>query len=536
MFYFSSAQGYLASHSCLHAMKGSATVICPQPETLMLKRLLILLAIPFFPLVALDTSSLETAIKSLIEQFQGGSKQDDFTCTDHTIQIASGPLTYSAITGTLDQYTNHGDIAGKLFFTAYLKKTEELNRPVTFIFNGGPGGSVLSMHIGGFGPRRLLLPEEGQKTLPPYQLIDNQETILDISDIVLIDPVGTGYSEASQPGYKPAYFSVEGDLFSFTEFIRMFCIHFNRWNSPKYLIGASYGSARACGLSESLLEYGIHLNGVVLMSSALDFSTLITQRDTCLSECLRIPTLAATSWFHGRTMKDQTLEQVVEYARRFAYEEYAPIMMQPNRLGQAEQTAFYQKLSDLIGLPVDTIRRYQARFDEHRYVTEFMATSRKLIGGTDSRYIGDRSSLGDEYIEDPSYKNLRPAFYPAFLNYMQNELETKSHFPKYISFSTEAFLSWNWWTYDNQLTFPNFMQNLRRALVANPHMKVFVGSGYYDIRTPFGAAEYSIDHLGLPDSYRKNFQLEYYEAGHGYIFDLASLKKFRKDLTGFYAN
>lgn len=502
----------------------------------MLKRLLIILCIPISLLVAEENSSLEKVIIDLIEHFRGSEKRDDFTCTSHTIQLPSGSLEYDAITGTLNQYTNQGDLAGKLFFTAYLKKTEEANRPVTFIFNGGPGGSALSMHIGGLGPRRLLLPEEGLKALPPYQLIDNQETILDTTDIVMVDPMGTGYSQSSRPEYNRAYFGVEGDIFSFTEFVRMFCVHFNRWNSPKYLLGASYGTARACGLAESLLGYGIHLNGVVLMSCALDYSTLITQRDLSLSECLRIPTFAATSWYHGRTMQDYTLEQVADYARRFAYEEYAPVMLQPNRLNAIEQQAFYQKLSDLIGLPVDILRRFKGRIDEHRYVTEFMAPNHKLIGGTDSRYVGDSSALGEEYGEDPSYKDLRAAFYPAFVNYMQNELETKSYFPKYISFSTEAFMSWNWWTYDNPLTYPNFMHNLRRALVSNPHMKVFVGSGYYDIRTPFGAAEYSIDHLDLPDSYRKNFQMEYYEAGHGYIFDLASLKKFRQDLTKFYAN
>ena len=262
----------------------------------------------------------------------------------------------------------------------------------------------------------------------------------------------------------------------------------------------------------------------------------ISQRDFGIADCLRIPTLAATSWYHGKTMQNKTLDEVIQYARKFAYEEYAPFMFQPFRLNTAKQKDFYQNFSNLIGLPVDTLLRYQGRIDESLYVTEFLAPNRKLIGGVDSRYIGDTSALGSEYIEDPSYKDLRPAFYPAFLHYMQNELETHSEFPKYISFNTEAFMSWNWWTYDNGLTHPNFNQRLRRALVANPNMKVFVGSGYYDIRTPFAAAEYSIDHLELPGSYRDNIQMEYYEAGHGFIFDLASLKKFKKDLTKFYAN
>jgi carboxypeptidase C (cathepsin A) len=501
-----------------------------------LSKLIPLLVLPLLSLFAEETSPIESAIKSLLEQFQSPKESDNFTITNHTIQLDSSPLSYKAVTGTLNQYTDHGEIAGKLFFTAYLKETEEKNRPVTFIFNGGPGASSLAMHIGGLGPKRLLLPEEGQRTLPPYQLVDNQETILDMTDIVMVDPIGSGYSETEQDIYKFALYGVEGDIFSFAEFIRIFCIHFDRWNCPKYLLGASYGTARACGLSESLIDTGVYLNGIVLLSCALDYTTIVSQRDLALADCLRLPTLAATSWFHKKTMQNYSLAEVVEYARKFSFEEYMPVMLQPNRYSSSQLQSFYQKLSDLIGLPADTLRRYQGRLKEDLYVTEFLAPERKLIGGIDSRYIGDVSAIAGEYIEDPSYQDIRPAFYPAFLNYMQNELETKSQFPKYTTFSIEAFLSWNWWTYDNPLTYPNFMQRLRRSLVSNPAMKVFVGSGYYDIRTPFGAAEYSIDHLELPTSYRNNFQMEYYEAGHAFIFDLASLKKFKQDLVKFYAN
>jgi len=501
----------------------------------MMKKLLILL----LPL-AFVFADEEEPFRSLLEQlFHGANKEDQtpFTSTYHTLELPSGTISYETVTGILPQYLDNGEKAGKLFFTAYLKESEEEtdpNRPITFIFDGGPGGSSMAMHIGGFGPRRLLLPEEGQKTLPPYQLTDNLETILDVSDLVFIDPIGTGYSKAERTEYKYNYYSVEGDLYSFSEFIRMFCIEFNRWNSPKYLIGASYGTLRAVGVAESLAHMGIYVNGLGLLSTAFDYHFQISERDFPFSDWLKIPSFAATAWYHERSFQDKPLEEVINTARRFMYEEYAPMMLQPNRYNMMEKFDLYQNLSSLIGLPLDTIRRYEGRIDEDIFTTEFFAVDRKVLGGVDSRYIGNVSSIASEYREDPSYQDLRPAFYPAFMNYLQNELDTTKEF-KYISFSPEAFAFWNWATFDS-LTVPNFLQRLRRTLVDNPHLKVFIGSGYYDLRTPFAAMEYSIDHLELPSSYQKNFQIEYYPAGHGFIFHLPSLKKFKRDLHKFYAN
>ncbi|MDE3045871.1 MAG: hypothetical protein KGJ02_04420 [Verrucomicrobiota bacterium] len=501
---------------------------------------LLLLILPLTALRAAGEIDFETALKSFLELLakEGSEQGDEFTKTSHTIHLKNEKLSYTAITGKLPQYAVNGEEVGELFFTAYLQDPSDSNRPVTFVFNGGPGGSSLPLHIASIGPRRLLLPEEGQKTLPPYEMIDNPETLLDVTDIVLIDPIGTGYSRANKEAYKSLYYSVEGDLASFSEFIRMFCITFKRWNSPKYLMGISYGTCRACGLAETLrAAWGIHLNGVILMSPALDFQTLGfigVQRDRPLNDCLSIPTFAATAWYHGRTMQDKTIEETVDYARRFMYEQYLPVMMQPSRLNNDERKAFYQSLADLIGLPLSTIQRYEGRLSERIYTTEFLASDRKVIGGIDSRYIGDVSTLQGEFHEDPSYRDFRPALYPSFLNYMQTELETDvpTH---YFNFSVDAHSRWDFSTYDTPGEFPNFLQRLRRSLVDQPHMKVFVGAGYYDLRTPFGAAEYSLDHLELPASYQENFQVEYYPAGHGFVFHLESLKKLKADLTKFYA-
>ncbi|HEV7737211.1 MAG TPA: hypothetical protein VGO47_07565, partial [Chlamydiales bacterium] len=251
------------------------------------------------------------------------------------------------------------------------------------------------------------------------------------------------------------------------------------------------------------------------------------------SDCLLIPSLAATAWHHGRIMQEKTLKEVVEFARRFMNERYAPVMFQPSRLNGAEINTYYQDLANLIGLPLDSIRRYGSRIDEMTYVTEFMASERKNIGAMDSRYSGDISTINRELYEDPSYRDLAPAFYPSYMNYLQTDLNLRIRSAAYEDFSIEALHSWDWGTYDSP-GLPNFLQRLRRTIISNPTMNIFIGSGYYDLRTPFSAMEYSIDHLDLPSNYRKNFQIEYYEAGHGFIFDRDCLRKFNRDVKRFY--
>jgi carboxypeptidase C (cathepsin A) len=244
-----------------------------------------------------------------------------------------------------------------------------------------------------------------------------------------------------------------------------------------------------------------------------------------------IPTFAATAWYHGRLWPEAKIEEVVDFARRFAYEDYTPFMLQPNRASPHEQNLFYSKLSQLIGLKEETVRRYCGRFDELLYTTEFMAPERKVIGGLDSRYVGDLSGIQRLPFEDPSYRDMQ-GISCAFRAYLQKELNTHRPLaPPYASYSSHLY--WNFATYDSFLL-PDVLQRLRRTLIRNPQMKVFSGSGYYDCRTPFAATEFCFDHMELPPSYRKNLQFEYYEGGHGFVFDLNCLKKLQKDLIQFY--
>jgi carboxypeptidase C (cathepsin A) len=417
-----------------------------------------------------------------------------------------------------------------MFYLAYT--LDEPERPITFIFPGGPGAAATSEAIFTFGPRRLLTADEGRSKLPPYELIDNTETLLEFTDLVFVDPPECGFSRITENGKAFTFHSVEGDIHALSDFIQNYLTEFQRWNSPKYLAGGSYGTVRCAGVALNLLQYDIAVSGMILDGCAIDYGTIGSERDRALPDCLLIPTFAATAWYHGRFWPDKTLEETVDYARRFAFDSYAPTMMQPSRLSRIEQDHFYKQLSEITGLPISTLQRYNGRINESIFTAEFLAPERKVIGGLDTRYIGDACAIDPDLEHDPSYLD-SIGMNCAFLNYLQKDLETEPPFPKYIGFSHDILYSWRFRTYDSKGEL-NFIQRLRKTLVVNPLLKVFIGAGYYDCRTPFAAAEYCFDHLDLPPSYKHNLQFNYYEAGHGLVFDSKSLKKMKRDLIQFY--
>jgi carboxypeptidase C (cathepsin A) len=455
----------------------------------------------------------------------------DLSITNHTIELESGPLSYTAITGMCPTYGEKGKEAN-LFFISFTKDDEE-ERPLTFVFPGGPGAAGTIESILTFGPRRLLTAGEGRTIHPPYRLIDNPQTLLEYTDLVFVDPVDCGFSKIEGEADPKYYFSLEGDLQILGEFIHSYIDISERWNSPIYLSGISYGTLRCCGLADNLLQYGIPVKGVILSGCAFNYSTLDSERDKAMPDWLLVPTFAATAWYHKRLWPEKSLEEVVDYARRFTYDELAPYMLQPARLSYVEKIELEKKLAHLTGLPIDTVKRYNLRINEKTYTAEFFGPQRKILGGVDTRYSGDIACIDPFQSHDPSYlDSLGTA--PAFNHYLQTELDT--HFPlsKYVGFSLNALKSWNFGSYDS-FGEPNLLQRLRHVMIINPMMKVFVGSGYFDCRTPFAATEFCFEHLDLPPSYIKNIHFKYYEAGHGHIFDFSALKKWKSDLTQFYS-
>lgn len=457
------------------------------------------------------------------------AEEDGFNTTHHEIKIEEAILSYKAITGTLPLFDGDKKIAD-LFFIAYVKD-DGADRPITFVFPGGPGAAGTLEALIALGPRRLLTAGEGRSILPPYSFIDNPQTILDMTDLVFVDPVNCGFSRADGDDYLSYFYSVEGDIQTLGEFVHAYVSHFERWNSPKYLAGSSYGTLRCCGLALNLLQYDILINGILLDGCAIEWTTIQSERDRFFPDCFLLPTFAATAWHHGRLWPDKPLVEIVDYARRFAYESYAPAMLQPSRLGSSEQTALYQQLAELTGLPLDTIRRYKGRINEDIFTSEFFASERKVLGGLDTRYSGDIDSIYPVG-QDPSYKD-SSGIAAAFHSYLQKELQTSMPYIHYVIFSWNVIYNWQIGTYDSKGE-PDFLQRLRRTMIYNPEMKIFVGSGYYDCRTPFAATEYSFDQIDLPHSYKKNIQFEYYEAGHGFVLDYPSLKKMKTDLVRFF--
>lgn len=455
--------------------------------------------------------------------------EDPFNTTQHQINLDGNVLSYKAITGTLPLFDEDKKTA-ELFFIAYIKD-DGGDRPITFVFPGGPGAAGTLESLVALGPRRLLTAAEGRSILPPYTIIDNPESIIDLTDLVFVDPVNCGFSQAEEEDHLPYFYSVEGDIQTLGEFIQTFISHFERWNSPKYLSGGSYGTLRCSGLALNLLQYDILINGILIDGCAIEWSTIQSERDRFFPDCFLVPTFAATAWRHGRLWPEKSIIEIVDYARRFAYESYAPAMLQPSRLSQFEQTEFYRQLGELIGLPPDTVRRYKGRINEKIFTSEFFAPDRKVLGGLDTRYSGDIDSIYPAG-QDPSYKD-SSGIGAAFQTYLKKELQTAIPFSNYVLFSWNIIYDWRTGTYDSKGE-PDFLQRLRRVMIYNPEMKVFVGSGYYDCRTPFAATEYCFDHLDLPPQYKKNLQFEYYEAGHGFVLDLPSLQKMKKDLTRFY--
>ncbi|MBI3901050.1 MAG: hypothetical protein HY324_02740 [Chlamydiia bacterium] len=469
----------------------------------------------------------------------GNSEEDspqhlinDSIVTEHTYHASNGKkLHYSAVAGWTPVSNNKAEELARLFYIAYFVDEDE-DRPITFFFPGGPGGAGGWTAICSIGPRRMELSQEGKKRVPPYRMIDNPESLLPWTDLVFVDPVGTGYSpmpdEETCPNFP--FFNTDGDIAILAKFVDTFISCYERWNSPKYMGGFSYGAARCCGLAEALSWHDISLHGILLLSPAIDYATLLSQHNLFLSDALLIPTFAATAWYYGKLWPHLELEEVLHYARRFCYDDYLPALLQPSRLSPIEQQCFYKNLAELIGLSEETVCRYSGRFDEELYTKEFFASEKKVLGGLDTRYSSDWS-LSGKIEADPSYSDMQGTF-SAFKAYLQKELKLCTPFIPYQFSSCEG---WCFATYDS-LGWPELLQRVRRTLVANPEMQIFIGSGYYDCRTPFAATEYCFDHLNLPQSYRNNLLFSYYPAGHGFIFDLPSLQKFKNDLTQFYTN
>ncbi|MBK7184794.1 MAG: peptidase S10 [Ignavibacteria bacterium] len=459
--------------------------------------------------------------------------------TKHSVSINGAQVSYEATAGHLTLLKEDGSPRAKVFFIAYTKTgvSDPATRPVTISFNGGPGSSSVWLHLGVLGPRRVAMNDDGTTLPPPYKLVDNDQSWLDMTDLVFIDPVSTGYSRANEEKDAKQFHGYNQDIESVGEFIRRWISDNKRWASPKYLIGESYGTTRASGLSEHLQHrYGMYLNGVILVSAVLNFQSIDFKDGNDLPFATFLPTYAATAWYHKKLSADMQalpLEQVVEQARTFAMGDYTVALMKGNALSASERTAVIDRIARYTGLTREYIDKAELRPVIFRYCQELLADSALVIGRFDSRYKGTVSDrLGNSMERDPSHHpTIAGCFSTCINDYLSRELNVSTTLP----YEVLTGRVWPWDFSNVQNEYLNVAPSLREAMQMNPSLRVWVLNGYYDLATPFYGTEYTFSHMGLPGSLQKNIGMTYYPAGHMMYLLKPSLIQMKTDAKRFYA-
>lgn len=470
-------------------------------------------------------------------------KEEPPIVTRHSIRIGSKTLNYTATTGFMPlKNAVSGDVEARIFYMAYTldknqaagsDSTAEKARPLMFSFNGGPGSASVWLHLGALGPKRVKMLDDGMMPPPPYEMEDNQQTWLPETDMVFIDPVGTGYSRAAKPELASKFFSLNGDIASVGEFIRLYLGRNERWSSPLFLVGESYGTTRASGLSNYLFEHGIGLNGILLISTVMNFQTIRFADNNDVPLVTILPSYATTAWYHKRLspqMQAKSVSQVAQEARNFAANEFMPAMMRIDSLSAAERSSLAEKFSQFTGLSKDFVERNNFRVELNEFMKELLRSERRTVGRLDSRFKGiDRDAGGEGADGDPSMNAIRPPYTAVFNDYVRGDLGFKSDVEYYI-LGGGITSPWNFGVNNG---YADTSLSLKDAMAKNPYMKIFIAAGYYDMATPFFAAEYTVSAMNLDPQLRKNVSFEYYEAGHMMYIEKNSLKKLKDDAAKF---
>lgn len=456
--------------------------------------------------------------------------------TEHSIKLGSGKLDYTAKAGMLALRNELGEIEAGIYHTSYTVKSDK-PRPVTFTFNGGPGSSSVWLHLGAVGPKRVKLGDEGMAPPPPYELVDNLETWLEFTDLVFIDPVGTGFSRSVKKKDETKFWGLKGDVESVGTFIREYLSLHDRWTSPVYIAGESYGTTRAAGLSDFLFEYGVALNGIVLVSSILNFQTARFTTGNDLPYILFFPTYAATAWFHKRVSpayQKMSLADFLDEVERFVEKEYAPALQAGDALEASKRASIAKKTAAYLGISQQYVELANLRIQIHHYCKELLRDERKTVGRLDSRYKGiDGSHVGESIEHDPSSSAISAAFTAGMNDYVRRELGYRPKLMYNIFAPGDLWRSWDW---GKEARHPDTSEALRAAMSKNPFMKVFVANGYYDLATPYYATRYTVGHMGLEPEVSKGISMGFYEAGHMMYVREADLAKLKADVKAFYAS
>jgi carboxypeptidase C (cathepsin A) len=461
--------------------------------------------------------------------------KDNISTTKQSVKIGAETIAYTAKAGTMVIKDEEGVPRASMFFVSYTKDGgDPATRPIMYTFNGGPGSSAVWLHMGAFGPKRVAYrDDEGHSAAPPYRLVDNENSILDVTDLVFIDPVTTGFSRAIPLKDASKFHGVEQDVKSVGDFIRLWTTRNNRWSSPKYIAGESYGTTRAAGLSGYLQHQGMYLNGIMLISSILNFGTARFDSGNDLPYILFLPTYATTAWYHHRLapeLQSLTVAKVADEAERFALGDYTNALMQGDRIGDAQRKDIVAKVARLTGLSPDYVDRANMRIRIDRFDKELLRDKRRTVGRLDARFTGiDLDSAGERPEFDPAQAAISGGYTAVFNDYVRRELKFESDLPYEVL--TDRVRPWSYDSATNR--YVDVAETLRGAMSSNPNLRVFVANGYYDLATPFAATKYTFARMGLDPEVRKNVSMDFFPAGHMMYIDRTSHAKLKKDVVEF---
>jgi len=465
-------------------------------------------------------------------------KEEAPVVTKHELRLAGGRvLRYSVTTGFMPLKSDTGEVEARIFFMAYaLERTGgPETRPLMFSFNGGPGSSSVWLHLGALGPKRVKMRADGAMPQPPYRLVDNDQTWLDDTDLVFIDPVGTGYSRPAKPELGKKYWGVQGDIESVGEFIRLYLTRYERWASPLFLVGESYGTTRAAGLSGYLVEKGIAFNGIILVSSILNFQTARFSIGNDLPYPLFLPTYAATAWYHKKLPADLQTKPLAEFLREveaFAAADYPNALSKGDRMSAADRQEVVKRLARYTGLSEAYVDEADLRIEIQRFCKELLRREGRSVGRLDTRFRGsDGNGVAERPEFDPSMAAIRPPYTATFNDYVRRSLGYKTDAVYHIlggGIGTP-------WDFGSANGFADTSEALRSAFSKNPDMRLYVASGFYDLATPYFATQYTLAHMGLDPDQRARVSTGQYEAGHMMYIHEGELARLKADVAKFIA-
>lgn len=458
------------------------------------------------------------------------STDETLVVTHHRFQAAGKEVPYTATTGLMPIRDAKGETEAHIFFMAYTLDSAgpSAKRPLLFSFNGGPGSASVWLHMGALGPKRVALPDTPIIAPPPFHLVENDSTWLDQADLVFIDPIGTGLSRAVKPELNGKFHSLNGDIASVGEFIRLYLTRYERWDSPLFLIGESYGTTRAAGLAGHLIDQGIAFSGIALVSCALDFQAFSFNPGNDLPFLTYLPSYTACAWYHKKLPPDlqaKSLATVLTAVEHFCDHDYAAILSRGDQLSAHELSTTAKQLARYTGLAASDVEDHHLRITMSHFCGVLLKDQKRSMGRFDARYLGIESSAVDERPTfDPSLAAVRAPYTSTFHQYLRTSLGYKSDVPYYILGGGVGH--WDW---QRDMGYPATTSDLRAAMTKNPHMRVLIASGYYDLATPYRAVEHSLAGLGLDPLLRKNITIAKYEAGHMMYLDPPSLRKLKQD-------